>query len=294
VNTLPRVQIIRSVRAMQRQALSWRVAGVRVGYVPTMGWLHAGHLSLVRRARRVVGTSGKVVVSVYVNPTQFAPDEDLESYPRDLRRDARLCREGGVDVVFAPEDRGMYAGGPGLTHSTYVVEEHLAKRLEGSTRPTHFRGVTTVVAKLLHLVMPDVTVLGEKDYQQAAIVRRMVRDLNFPVRVLVAPTVRETDGLAMSSRNHYLSPEERRQAVVLWEAGRQARLRVRERPRGVPARSLAAELSRVIHRRPAARVDYVAFVDPDTLEPLTTVRPGSRLLLAAWFGRTRLIDNARL
>ena len=186
-----------------------------------MGYLHAGHLSLVREARKRVGKNGKVVVSIYVNPTQFAPTEDLAKYPRDLKRDLKLCREAGVDVVFTPSDAEMYPGGTGgrrcepadgsrcdqRGHSTYVVEEKLSQSMEGAARPTHFRGVTTVVAKLFNLVLPDVAVFGQKDFQQAAIIQRMVADLNFPVNIIVAPTLREADGLAMSSRNKFLDAE---------------------------------------------------------------------------------------
>ena len=200
------MQRVASIAAMQRLARQWQRAGTRIGLVPTMGYLHAGHLSLVKRARQAVGKNGVVVVSIYVNPTQFGPKEDFSKYPRDLKRDLKLCREAGVDVVFAPRDGEMYPGTVGSRrgesadkprfdkrgYGTYVVEEKLSRIMEGASRPTHFRGVTTVVAKLFHLVSPDVAVFGAKDWQQAAIVRRMVADLNFPVRILVAPTVRET------------------------------------------------------------------------------------------------------
>ena len=218
------MQIVSSVAAMQRLAKKWQHAGMRIGFVPTMGYLHAGHLSLVKCARQAVGKNGKVVVSIYVNPTQFAPTEDLSKYPRDLKRDLKLCRGEGVDVVFTPGDAEMYPGGSGtgilpvsspqrhtgkmpvpLPFSTYVVEEKLSSTMEGISRPTHFRGVTTVVAKLFNIVLPDVAIFGQKDFQQAAIVKRMVADLNFPVKIAVTPTLRERDGLAMSSRNKFLS-----------------------------------------------------------------------------------------
>src|SRR5688572_2594426 len=185
---------------MQRSALAWRRKGARVGFVPTMGYLHAGHIWLVKRARQLVGPKGIVVVSIFVNPTQFAPTEDLARYPRDLARDRQLCREAGTDVLFVPREKEMYPGG----FSTYVVEEKLSRSMEGASRPTHFRGVTTVVLKLFNIVLPDVAVFGAKDFQQAAVVRRMVRDLDVPVKIVVAPTMRERDGLAMSSRNKYL------------------------------------------------------------------------------------------
>src|SRR6187549_2491468 len=175
------MQILRSPAGMQRLALRWRKRGVRVGLVPTMGYLHEGHLSLVREARRRVGQSGQVVVSIYVNPTQFGPTEDLSRYPRDLKRDLKLCRDVGADVVFVPSDATMYPGKAEGKYSTYVVEETLSRGMEGGSRPTHFRGVTTIVAKLFNLVLPDVAVFGAKDWQQAAIVKRMVVDLNFPL-----------------------------------------------------------------------------------------------------------------
>ncbi len=288
------MRVVTSVRAMQRRALEWRRLGVRVGLVPTMGYLHDGHLSLVRRAREWVGLEGQVVVSIYVNPTQFGPSEDLSRYPRDLERDQNLCRAEGVDVVFAPRDSEMYAGEEAGRHSTFVVESDLSQGLEGKARPTHFRGVTTVVAKLFNVVLPAVAVFGAKDYQQAQVIRRMVRDLNFPVRLLVSPTRREGDGLAMSSRNAYLSAAEREQAVVLSQAIREARRVVRSRRGGVVADGLVRELTAWIERRPAARVDHIAFVDPETLVPVKRVRAGVRMVLAVVVGRTRLIDNGRL
>jgi len=259
-----------------------------------MGYLHAGHLALVRRARRTVGKSGIVVVSIYVNPTQFGPTEDLSRYPRNLARDRRLCREAGVDVVFAPDDAGMYPGQESGGYSTYVVEESLSKVMEGAARPTHFRGVTTVVAKLFNLILPGVAVFGAKDFQQAAIVQRMARDLNFPVKIVVAPTVREADGLAMSSRNKYLRGELRAQAAVLWQAIQQAKAIIRRASGPVSAAKLKRQLREQIERQPAARVDYIEFFEPATLQPVAQVRRGSHLALAVFIGQTRLIDNARL
>jgi pantoate--beta-alanine ligase len=288
------VREIASVAVMQRLARQWRRRGVRVGFVPTMGYLHEGHLSLVREARRRVGPRGVVVVSIYVNPTQFAPHEDLARYPRDLARDRRLCRQAGVDVLFVPTDAEMYPRPAGAAFSTYVVEETLSRVMEGASRPTHFRGVTTVVAKLFNLVLPDVAVFGAKDYQLAAVVRRMVRDLNFPVEIAVAPTVREPDGLAMSSRNQYLDAATRPQAVVLWQALEAVRQRVRAARRGLTAAQLERVVRAVVARAPAARLDYVAFFDPETLQPLRVVRRGAQMALAVYLGPTRLIDNARL
>lgn len=279
---------------MQRLGQRWRRERVRVALVPTMGCLHEGHLSLIKLARRRVGQRGKVVVSLYVNPTQFGPGEDFARYPRNLAQDKKLCRSSGVDVLFVPADREMYPATDGQAFSTYVAEHRLSQSMEGASRPTHFRGVTSIVAKLFNIVGPDLAVFGEKDYQQAAVVRRMVRDLNFPVTLVLAPTVRESDGLALSSRNQYLSPAERSQATVLWRAIQRARESVRAFRDGIPSSRLRAELVRLIGREPAARVDYVAFFEPHGLEPVKRVRRGHHLALAVFIGKTRLIDNGRL
>lgn len=276
---------------MQRLAGEWKRAGRPVGLVPTMGYLHAGHLSLVRRARQRLGRSGKLVLSLYVNPAQFGPKEDFSRYPRDLRRDLSLCRKAAVDVVFAPLDAQMYP--PGAS-TTFVVENQLSRGLEGASRPTHFRGVTTVVAKLFNLVQPDIAVFGAKDYQQAAVVRRMARDLNFPVKIVVAPTVREPDGLALSSRNRYLTGASRQEAVGLWRAIQSARAAVKASRRPLRAHRLKKALRDGIETAPSARVDYIEFFDPETWMPVTRVKRGTHLALAVLVGKTRLIDNARL
>jgi len=278
---------------MQHLARQWQRTGIRIGFVPTMGYLHAGHLSLVREARKRAGRAGQVVVSIYVNPTQFGPQEDFSKYPRDLKRDFKLCREAGVDVVFTPDDTEMYRGKTDGRYSTYVVEEILSRTMEGASRPTHFRGVTTVVAKLFNLVLPDVAIFGAKDWQQAAIIRRMTLDLNFPVKIIVAPTLRERDGLAMSSRNKYLAGDLRRQATVLWQAIQLARAAVRK-SKTIPAAKLKASLKKLITTQPDARVDYVEFFEPDTLSPIAKVTRGRHLALAVFVGKTRLIDNATL
>jgi pantoate--beta-alanine ligase len=288
------MRIVKSVKAMQRLAQGWREHGVKVGFVPTMGSLHEGHLSLVRRARQLIGPGGRVVVSIYVNPTQFGVGEDFSRYPRDLSGDARLCRGAGVDVLFAPTDQEMYPRGDGGAFSTYVFEETLSRRMEGASRPTHFRGVTTVVAKLFNIIQPSLAVFGAKDYQQAAVVQRMVRDLNFPVKVVVAPTHREHDGLAMSSRNQYLTGALRGQAVVLWRAILEAQEMVRASSNAIPASRLRARLKKLIAAEPDARLDYVEFFQPETLAPVTSVALGTHMALAVFLGKTRLIDNARL
>ena len=221
-------------------------------------------------------------------------------------RDKELCRDAGVDVLFVPSDKQMYPAWDKAAEdpargdarptgfSTYVIEESLSRGMEGESRPTHFRGVTTVVAKLLNIVLPDVAVFGAKDFQQAAVVKRMVRDLHFPVKMVVAPTVREADGLALSSRNKYLSAEEREQAVALWQAIQLARQTVRTSEKAIPSSRLKAELKWLIETRPAARVDYIEFFDPETLQPVAKVQRSTHVALAVFVGKTRLIDNAPL
>src|SRR5882724_1359456 len=302
------MQIVKSIAAMQRLARKWRRAGIKIGFVPTMGYLHAGHLSLVKRARQAVGKNGKVVVSIYVNPTQFAPTEDLSKYPRDLKRDLKLCRAIGVDVVFTPGDAEMYPVsdcgdtsplskrrhiGALQSFSTYVVEEKLSQTMEGASRPVHFRGVTTVVAKLFNIVLPDVSIFGQKDFQQAAIIKRMVADLNFPVKIIVATTVRERDGLAMSSRNKYLAGDLRQQATVLWCAIELARATVKK-SKAFPVTTLKAAIKKLVECEPDAKLDYVEFFDSETLQAVAQVKHGTQMALAVFFGKTRLIDNARL
>jgi len=300
------MQRVVSIAAMQRLARQWQRTGKRTGFVPTMGYLHAGHMVLVQHARRAAGKNGVVVVSIYVNPTQFGPKEDFSKYPRDLKHDLKLCRDAGVDVVFTPGDKEMYPVGslrrdhrtaqrtvPTTSFSTYVVEEKLSCPMEGASRPMHFRGVTTVVAKLFHLVLPDVAVFGAKDWQQATIIRRMVADLNFPVRIIVAPTLRERDGLAMSSRNKYLTGDLRRQATVLWCGIQIARAAVKKL-KTYPVAKLKTAVKRLVECEPDARLDYVEFFEPDTLLPVSTVKHGTHMALAVFIGKTRLIDNAGL
>ena len=288
------MQLVRSIAGMQRLADGWRRRGVRIGLVPTMGYLHAGHLSLVKRARQLAGRRGKVVVSIYVNPTQFGPREDFATYPRDMSRDLRLCRAEKVDAVFAPKDSEMYPGGGAGRFSTYVVEESLTGGMEGAARPTHFRGVTTVVAKLFHIVQPTVAVFGAKDYQQATIVKRMVRDLSFPLKIEVAPIYREPDGLAMSSRNRYLIGKPRSRATVLWHAIGRVQAALSRYSRALSAPGLKREVKTIVEREPGARLDYAEFFDPDTLEPVSRVAHGTHMALAVFIGKTRLIDNSRL
>lgn len=268
------MRIVKSAAAMQRQARRWQTQNLRVGFVPTMGYLHAGHMSLVKRARQIVGLRGHVVVSIYVNPAQFGPREDLSRYPRDFARDLKLCRAAGVDLIFAPDNQEMYPPDTIGAYSTYVVEESLSRGMEGGSRPTHFRGVTTVVAKLFNLVQPEVAVFGAKDFQQAAVIQRMVRDLNFPTKIIVAPTHREPDGLAMSSRNKYLIGDLRQQATVLFRAIQIARSAVKKSP--VSARRMKTQLEKIIAGEPSAKLDYIEFFEPETLTPVPPSSPAPR------------------
>jgi pantoate--beta-alanine ligase len=265
----------------------WRAnAGVPVGFVPTMGFLHAGHLSLIRRAR---AENASVVVSIFVNPTQFGPGEDFQRYPRDLNRDLGLIESAQVDAVFTPTVDEMYPPGS----STVVEVESLSGILEGASRPGHFRGVATVVCTLFHLVQPHRAYFGEKDYQQLLVIQRMVRDLQMPVEVIGCPTVREPDGLAMSSRNAYLSPPERAAAATLLGALSDAKRLFQEGVRD--ALTLQNSVQSLLAAEPLIRIDYVAVVQPHTLQPLTTLGPdGAVICLAVWLGKTRLIDNLRL
>lgn len=279
------MKIIAQPEAMQAEALACRRRGHTIGLVPTMGYLHEGHMSLVQIARREADV---VVVSLFVNPTQFGPAEDFSAYPRDFERDAACCRAAGVDVLFCPDAGTMYAA----DHSVCVDEERLSRGLCGAARPGHFRGVCTVVAMLFNLTLPDVAVFGEKDAQQLRVLRRMVRDLHFPVRVVPGPIVREPDGLAMSSRNKYLSPTERREALCLRRALDRAERAYADGVRDPAA--LGETMRDAVAEAPSARVDYVEIVDEETLEPaLDPARPWLAAL-AVYVGRTRLIDNAVL
>jgi len=269
--------------AEARQAVGQaRAEGKTIGFVPTMGAFHAGHLALMRKARRECGF---VVVSVFVNPTQFGPCDDFERYPRDLKADAEMAKAEGMDLVFAPSAAELYPEG----FETYVEVGKLGQILEGASRPGHFRGVATVVAKLFGIVSPDRAYFGMKDYQQFKLIQEMVRDLDFAVEIVPCATVREPDGLAMSSRNTYLSKDERAAAAVLRRALKLAQERVRAGERD--AEALRMEMRRLIESEPLARVDYVAVVDPETLEAVERVGDSVVIALAARFGNTRLIDN---
>ncbi|MBT5926157.1 MAG: pantoate--beta-alanine ligase [Verrucomicrobia bacterium] len=286
---------IRHLKTMQRWALSSKRSGVRVALVPTMGFLHAGHISLIQRARKSVGIHGKVVVSIYVNPTQFGANEDFSAYPRDLKSDLSICKHEGVDLVFMPNDASMYPGKEEGEYSTYIKESNLSSCMEGKSRPNHFKGVTTVVCKLFMLTLPDFAIFGAKDYQQAAIIRRMTSNLNLPVKIITAPTIREKDGLAMSSRNAYLSSEQRKQATILIKTIKEAKRIVRNTPgNNIKTQKIYSLLEAHLLKNKLARLDYMAFFDSNTLQPHHSVKTGTHIALAVFFGKTRLIDNARL
>ena len=256
--------------------------------VPTMGALHQGHLELIRLAHEAAGKEGEVAVSIFVNPLQFAPGGDYEKYPRPEKDDEEFCRSAGVNILFRPSSDEMYAA-----DSSVVIEENsLSATLCGKSRPGHFRGVCTVVAKLFHILAPDAAVFGEKDFQQLAIIRRMVRDLNFQIEIIGAPTVRESDGLAYSSRNQYLAANERQQATMLRAALLEGAQLAATGERS--ARVIIAAARKVLRTAPLARTDYLELVNAETLQPLETVQPNSLIALAVFFGQTRLIDNIRI
>jgi pantoate--beta-alanine ligase len=281
------LQVARSIEDVRSFLKPQRSAGKRVGFVPTMGALHEGHRSLMERARTDCDI---VVVSIYVNPTQFGPGEDFERYPRTFERDRKLCENAGVDLIFCPTNAMMYLDG----YATYVVVERLSEPLCGRSRPTHFRGVATVVLKLFNIVLPDIAYFGWKDAQQAIIIQRMVADLNLPIAIVAVPTVRETDGLAMSSRNQLLDPESRQQAPAIYAALEKARAAFEEQ--GVnECAALTALIREHIASHTAGRIDYVELVSLDRLEPLDHVEPGNTLVaVAVYLGGARLIDNIRL
>jgi pantoate--beta-alanine ligase len=273
---------IDSLRAESRAA---RVAGKRIGFVPTMGALHDGHLSLIRAAK---SRCDLVVASIFVNPTQFGPNEDLAKYPRTFERDCQLLEKENADLLFAPTVEEMYP----QDAVTWVTVEGLSEKLDGKSRPGHFRGVTTVVAKLFHIVEPDIAFFGQKDAAQVAIIRRMVRDMKFPVEIVACPIVREPDGLAMSSRNAYLDSSQRKAALVLsralWEVERKYKSGERD------TNTLIEHGKQLIAKEPAARLDYLELVNADTLDPVAQATPGTMVAVAAYVGNTRLIDNLLL
>ena len=276
------MRVIRSCRQMLVYSRRMRQRKKRIGFVPTMGYLHDGHLSLIRAARR---DTDIVVMSIFVNPIQFGPKEDLKRYPRDLKRDIKLAKLSGVDIIFYPTDKSMYPS----DFRTYVEVSKLSSLLCGKSRPGHFRGVTTVVTKLFNIVEPDIVYFGQKDAQQAIIIKRMIRDLNMPLKIKILPIIRERDGLAMSSRNSYLNQSERVDALVLNQALKLAKSLIKrgERESGY----LIKKMKTLINKKRCAKIDYVQIVDLKNLTPVRKIRGKVLIAVAIWIGRTRLIDN---
>ena len=278
------MQVIRSVKEMKTRSMDLRRHGKTIGFVPTMGFLHEGHLSLVDLIRKDCDI---LLLSIYVNPTQFGVGEDFDKYPRDTERDLELCRSRGVDLVFIPESSEIYAGNA----STYVVEEEVGMGMCGNARPNHFRGVATVCAKLFNLCQPNYVVLGQKDAQQVVVLKRMIRDLHFPIQVLVGPILREADGLAMSSRNKYLQSKQREEALLVYQSIQAAQKVVEEKSSSNVDR-VKAEVLNVLKQGRLLRVNYVDVVDRETMRPEKEIVQGRSLLaVAVWVDQVRLIDN---
>lgn len=276
------IKVVSTVCETRAQVNEWKKQGLTVGLVPTMGYLHEGHQSLIKKA---VEENDRVVVSVFVNPIQFAPNEDLETYPRDLEADKRLCDSTGADLIFHPTPDEMYPDG----FSTHIQMDNLTKELCGKTRPTHFGGVCTVVGKLFNIVKPDKAYFGQKDAQQLAIIKRMVRDLNFDIEIVGCPIIREPDGLAKSSRNTYLNADERKAALILSKAIKLGEELVADGERN--AQNVIKAMTDKINTEPLARIDYVNVVDALSIEPLDVVKGEVLVAIAVYIGKTRLIDN---
>jgi pantoate--beta-alanine ligase len=276
------MMIIKTIKEMKTVLAFHRAQMKIIGFVPTMGYLHQGHLSLIRRARQ---SSDIVVISIFVNPTQFGPQEDLALYPRDLKRDEELAEQEGVDYIFYPDVSEMYPEG----YKTYVLVEELSKKMSGASRPGHFRGVTTIVLKLFNIIQPHYAYFGQKDAQQAIIIRRMVEDLNLDVKIEVAPIVREADGLAMSSRNSYLNAKERKAALVLHHALNLAQKLIKQGERNSAA--IISQMEKLISQESLASIDYISIVDNRDLQELALINKEALIALAVYIGKTRLIDN---
>lgn len=276
------MNIVKTISEVRNEVKNWKKQGLSVGLVPTMGYLHEGHKSLIDRACR---ENDKVVVSVFVNPAQFGPGEDLATYPRDIQRDAALCEDAGAALIFNPEPEEMYFD----DFHTYVTMESLSDELCGKTRPIHFRGVCTVVSKLFHIVAPDRAYFGQKDAQQLAIIKRMVRDLNFDIEIVGCPIVREADGLAKSSRNTYLNPEERKAALVLSRAVRLGQELIQNGERNADV--IVEKMKQLIEEEPLAKIDYVQVVDAISIQPVVEIKGSILVAMAVYIGKTRLIDN---
>lgn len=273
----------KSIKTAQAAALKAKKQNKRIGFVPTMGALHQGHFSLIRRARK---ENDFVAVSIFVNPIQFSPSEDLKKYPRTFKTDYSACKKLGVDLIFYPSVLEMYPKG----FKTFVQVNGLSDCLCGKARPGHFKGVTTVVSKLLNIIRPDCLYLGQKDAQQAVIIKKMIEDLNMPVRVMVMPTVREKNGLALSSRNKYLNEKERADALVLWHSLKKARAMIKLRK--LNSADIIKEMKKIINCKNCAKIDYIQVVDLENLSPIKRIVPNSMIALAVRIGKTRLIDNS--
>lgn len=283
------MKILRTIGEAQKLTTSLRMKNKIIGFVPTMGYLHDGHLSLVKAACKKADV---VIVSIYVNPLQFAPNEDLSKYPRDFKRDESLCRKAGVDYIFYPDDKQMYPE----EYSTYVNVENITNRLEGRIRPEHFKGVTTIVLKLFNIIQPHFSVFGQKDAQQAAVIKKMTADLNVNTKIIISPTVREADGLAMSSRNVYLTKEQREDAPYLQKSLQYAKRKILLEGYNKDIEFLVGQMSKLIKsRKTATKIDYISFNDYDTLEEIKSLKNGNNsailISLAVRFGKVRLIDN---
>jgi pantoate--beta-alanine ligase len=276
------MKVITSIKEMQKEAEALRKTGRIIGFVPTMGYLHEGHLSLIRIARKKADV---VVLSIYVNPSQFGPHEDLETYPRDFEKDELLAKQEKVDIIFYPSDKEMYPKG----YLTYVHVEEITKTLCGTSRPGHFRGVTTICSKLFHAVKPHFAVFGQKDAQQTVVIQRMIKDLNFDMEILVGPIIREQDGLAMSSRNAYLSEDERESALALYRSLRLAEDLLNNGE--IKTAVIIKKMQKLIEEKPYTQIDYISIVDTVNLKALAEIKKSALIAMAVFVGKTRLIDN---
>jgi len=279
------MRVIKSVSEMQSYADSLRSEGTTIGFVPTMGALHEGHLSLIRKS---IENADKTILSIFVNPAQFSPSEDFEKYPRDFVRDEKLVEDLGVDIIFYPSKEAIYPDG----YSTYIIVDGLSAQLEGKSRPSHFKGVTTIVNKLFNIINPHIAFFGQKDAQQASIIKRMTTDLNLDIDIVICPTIREDDGLAMSSRNSYLSPDSRKQATLIHQALKEAEslhINGEQSPE-----ILIHKITETLNSAPLAKIDYLSIVNLDTLLPVESTNEGALVAVAVFFDKTRLIDNILL
>ncbi|GMQ60400.1 pantoate--beta-alanine ligase [Vallitalea sediminicola] len=279
------MKILNDINELRKHLEIYRTEGKTIGLVPTMGYLHEGHISLVEKS---VTDNDITVLSIYVNPTQFGPNEDLDKYPRDIENDKKLAKEAGVDVIFIPTNSVMYQD----NHTTYINVNKLTNNLCGKSRPTHFRGVTTIVTKLFNIVQPNRAYFGQKDAQQAIVIKKMVKDLNIFIDIIICPIIRENDGLALSSRNTYLSIKDRKQATILYQSIQESEECIKS---GEHSATIIKDIIRkMIEEKPSATIDYISIVNEDTLEDIDYIKGNILIALAVKFGRTRLIDNLRM